>query len=143
MELKWKIWFEKNGKPVIGKGGAKILESIDKEGSIARAAKKLGMSYRFVWNYINRLENVLGEKVIIRERGGKFGGGSRLTKLGKDLLEKYKRVEKKLEESKSSIIVKGKIKRINDEIEIIIPSRSIPSVNLKEGDEIEVSLFIF
>lgn len=96
MELKWRFWFEKDGKPVMGKGGAEILKAIEQQGSISQAAKSLDMSYRFVWNYIEKMENRIG-KVVERERGGKSGGKSTLTPLGKSLLEQYYGVEKQLE----------------------------------------------
>ena len=48
MELRWRLWFEKDGMHVMGKGGAKILKAIEKHGSISKACKELGMSYRFV-----------------------------------------------------------------------------------------------
>lgn len=96
-KLSCKIWLEYNGKPLIGKGGAQILEQIDMEQSISKAAKKLGMSYRYVWSYIRRVERVLGKPVIETYRGGKAGGGgAKLTKLGKELLKKYKHAEGRL-----------------------------------------------
>jgi len=86
--LSCKIWLEYKGKPLIGKGGAQILEQIEKEHSISKAAKKLGMSYRYVWNYIKKIEEALGNPVVQTYRGGKAGGGgARLTKLGKELLK--------------------------------------------------------
>jgi len=92
--LSCKIWLEYKGKPLIGKGGAQILEQIEKEHSISKAAKKLGMSYRYVWNYIKKIEEALGNPVVQTYRGGKAGGGgARLTKLGKELLKEYKRAE--------------------------------------------------
>jgi len=89
-----KIWIEYKGKPVLGKGGAQILEQIEKENSISKVAEKLGMSYRYVWNYLQKAEKTLGEKVIETYRGGKSGGGgARLTKLGRSLLDEYRRFE--------------------------------------------------
>ncbi|MEM1590069.1 MAG: LysR family transcriptional regulator, partial [Candidatus Bathyarchaeia archaeon] len=58
-KLSCKIWLEYDGKPLIGKGGAQILEQIENEQSISKAARKLGMSYRYVWNYIKRIEKTL------------------------------------------------------------------------------------
>jgi len=97
MELKYRFWFEKDGKPVLGRGGASILQAIDEYGSISDAAKSLGMSYRFVWNYLDKIENRLG-KVVDKERGGKKGGKTTLTPLGREILQKYLEVEKKLGE---------------------------------------------
>ncbi|MEM3697148.1 MAG: LysR family transcriptional regulator [Candidatus Bathyarchaeia archaeon] len=93
-KFSYKIWIEYEGKPVLGKGGAQILEQIEKEKSISKVAEKLGMSYRYVWSYLKKIEKVLGEPVIETYRGGKSGGGgAKLTKQGKKLLKDYKRFE--------------------------------------------------
>ena len=100
----FKIWLEQNGKPILGKGGAEILEQIEKEESISRAASKLGMSYRYVWSYLQNIEKSLGKPVIVTFRGGKAGGGgARLTQLGKSLLDEYRRVEGYLGEVLSDV----------------------------------------
>lgn len=89
-----KIWIEYKGKPLIGKGGAQILEQIEREESISKTAEKLGMSYRYVWSYLQKIEKTLGEPIIETYRGGKSGGGgAKLTKLGKSLLDEYRLVE--------------------------------------------------
>jgi len=93
-KFSYKIWIEYEGKPLIGKGGAQILEQIEKEKSISKAAEKLDMSYRYVWSYLQRIRKALGEPVVETYRGGKSGGGgAKLTKQGKKLLEEYKQVE--------------------------------------------------
>lgn len=52
------------------------------------------MPYHYVWNYIRKIEGVLGSPVMQTYRGGRAGGGgARLTKLGKNLLKEYKRAE--------------------------------------------------
>jgi molybdate transport system regulatory protein len=97
-----KIWFETNGKPFLGKGGAQILESIKNEKSVSKAAKKLGMSYRYVWNYVDRMNTVIGEPVVKAYRGGKQGGGgANLTSLGEELLHEYRRIERHMNEALS------------------------------------------
>ena len=97
-----KIWFETNGKPFLGKGGAQILEAIRNEKSISKAAKKLGMSYRYVWNYMDHMNTVLGEPVVKAYRGGKQGGGgANLTSLGEELLQEYRRIERHMNEALS------------------------------------------
>jgi molybdate transport system regulatory protein len=89
-----KIWLEYKGEPVLGKGGADILEAIKKEKAISKAAKTIGMSYRYVWNYLARIEKTLDEPIIETFKGGKSGGGGAyLTKLGESLLKEYRRVE--------------------------------------------------
>ncbi len=93
-KLSCKVWIEHKDKPVIGKGGAEILEAIDKENSISKAAETLGMSYRYVWNYLQDIRKALEEPIVETYKGGKSGGGgARLTDLGRSLLGEYKQVE--------------------------------------------------
>jgi len=89
-----KIWIEYQGNPILGKGGAEILREIEAEQSLSKAAEKLGMSYRYLWNYVQKIQNALKAKVVETYKGGKAGGGgARLTDAGKGLLEEYDRLE--------------------------------------------------
>jgi len=82
------------GEPILGKGGAEILQAVKEEKSISKAARKLGMSYRYVWNYLERMNKVLGKPVVKTFRGGKHGGGGAvLTETGEGILREYKRME--------------------------------------------------
>ena len=102
-KLSCKVWIEHQGKPLIGKGGAEILEAIDKEKSISKAAETLGMSYRYVWNYLQEIHAALGEQIVETHKGGKSGGGgAKLTDLGRSLLGEYKQVESYLGQVLSS-----------------------------------------
>ena len=93
-KLLCKVWLEYKGEPLLGKGGAQILEAIKEVKSISKAAKKVGMSYRYVWNYLAKIEKTMQEPVIQTYKGGrKGGGGAHLTKLGENLLKEYRRVE--------------------------------------------------
>jgi molybdate transport system regulatory protein len=90
----YKVWIEYEGKPVLGEGGAQILAGIKSMESISKAAEKLGMSYRYVWSYLKKIEKAMGDSVVETFRGGKAGGGgAKLTELGKSLLDEYRRVE--------------------------------------------------
>lgn len=90
-----KIWIERKGKPVLGKGGAEILRAVRKEKSISKAAEKLGMSYRYVWNRLQKISQAIGKPVIETFKGGKKGGGgAKLTIAGENLLREYTRLEK-------------------------------------------------
>ncbi len=92
--LSFKIWLECGDKPLLGKGGAEILRQILEHQSISKAAKDLGMSYRYVWNYLEKIKKAVAEPVVETFRGGRSGGGgARLTGLGESLLEEYERLE--------------------------------------------------
>lgn len=90
LKAKSKIWLEKNGELVFGDGKAEILAAVERTGSLSATAKKMNMSYRHTWSYIRAIEKRLGVKVIEKQIGGKGGGGSKLTKHGKDFLMRYK-----------------------------------------------------
>ncbi|MGA2680810.1 MAG: TOBE domain-containing protein [Candidatus Bathyarchaeia archaeon] len=93
-KLSCKVWLEYKDKPIIGKGGAEILEAVDKEKSISKAAETLDMSYRYVWNYLQDIQNALVQPIVETHKGGKAGGGgAKLTDLGKNLLVEYKQAE--------------------------------------------------
>jgi molybdate transport system regulatory protein len=106
----FKFWIELEGKRVVGKGGAAILEQIKKEGSISKAAEKLGMSYRYVWNYLDEVRKTVGEPAVETFRGGKSGGGgASLTELGECLLSEYNRISKHLEDFLSDKKIGGEL----------------------------------
>ena len=64
MEIKYKIWIEKNGKVVFGKGRNDILKAIDEQRSLHAAAKKLEMSYRAAWGRLKASEERTGMKLV-------------------------------------------------------------------------------
>ena len=110
-KLSCKVWLEYKDKPLIGKGGAEILEAVDKESSISKAAETLGMSYRYVWNYLQEIQDTLEQPIVVTYKGGKAGGGgAKLTDLGRNLLVEYKQVERNLENilsNSGTVEVKG------------------------------------
>jgi len=165
-KLSCKAWLEYNGKPLIGKGGAEILSAVGREHSISKAAEKLEMSYRYVWNYIQEVQQALKEPVVITFKGGKNGGGgAELTKLGKSLVDEYKAAEDYLSlvlSDRGNLEVKGlklsarnqfKGKIVNIEkgvitakvkVEVTVPvtitavitKDAVEDLNLKLGDEV-------
>jgi len=162
-----KVWIEYKGKPLIGKGGAQILKQIEREESISKTAERLGMSYRYVWSYLQKIEKTLGESIIETYRGGKSGGGgAKLTKLGKSLLEEYRLVEGYLGEVLSDAEyweavglkisarnrLKGKVLAVEKEaltaivkVQVTVPAvvtaliskEAAEDLNIKVGDEVE------
>ncbi len=92
-----KIWLEFKGEPLLGEGGATILKAVKTEKSISKAAKKVGMSYRYVWNYLAKLDKTLQSSVVETHKGGKHGGGTQLTPLGEKLLKEYNRAKDYIE----------------------------------------------
>jgi len=83
---------------LIGPGGYDILKAIDETGSISGAARRLGMSYRFVWNYIDKMEKTSGMKLVEAWKGGRGRGGAKLTPEGKMLLQYYEEIMREMNE---------------------------------------------
>ncbi len=93
MEVRSKIWIEVKGKPVFGSGREALLKSIDRLGSINKAAKDINVSYRKALSYIQSMEERLGTTLVERQAGGVHGGGAALTDEAIDFLRKFEQLE--------------------------------------------------
>lgn len=92
MEPGYSLWIKNNkGERVFGEGPYKLLVLVDKLGSLNKASVEMGMSYSKTMSIIKKSETSLNIKLLEREIGGSYGGGSKLTKEGKELVEKYER----------------------------------------------------
>ena len=90
-KVRIKVWLDANGHTVLGEGGAALLRAIQKTGSISRAAKEIGVSYKFAWDYIKNIEKILGKKIVNTFKGGNTRGGTVLTEEGIKVLEEYEK----------------------------------------------------
>lgn len=81
----------------IGPGKADLLEFIQQTGSIAAAGRELGMSYKRAWRLVEALNGHFKEPLVTTSRGGSGRGGAELTPLGRDVLMRYRNIEKKTE----------------------------------------------
>ena len=70
-----------------------LLEQIAEQGSITRAAKAAGLSYKAAWDAIDALNNLSEQPLVSRNVGGKGGGGARLTPAGERLLALQRRLQ--------------------------------------------------
>jgi molybdate transport system regulatory protein len=77
----------------LGPGKVELLEQIHATGSIARAAKRMGMSYMRAWMLIQTMERCFKEPLVQALRGGKRGGGAELTATGRKALRLYRRMQ--------------------------------------------------
>jgi len=88
LKVRFRIWLEKEGKPIISEGKYRLLKEIEKTGSIKEAAQKLGLSYKRAHSQIRVMEERLGEELVERRRRK----GAVLTRTGKEILKEYERV---------------------------------------------------
>jgi molybdate transport system regulatory protein len=86
----------------MGPGKADLLQAIEAEGSIAGAARHMGMSYRRAWLLVEVMNESFRGPLVETARGGRRGGGARLTPLGRDALGRYRGMEAKAAKSLDS-----------------------------------------
>ena len=81
-----KVWFAWNGGFLMGPKYLRFLEAIEETGTIRAAGKAAGWSYRTCLNRTRRMEEALGQPVLMTTRGGVAHGGSRLTPIARRLI---------------------------------------------------------
>lgn len=77
----------------IGPGKADLLEGIRETGSIAGAGRRMGMSYKRAWYLVETMNRCFRRPLVEASKGGRTGGGARLTGLGHEVLARYRRME--------------------------------------------------
>lgn len=82
----------------LSKSRVEILKAIEETGSISKAAKQVGMSYKAVWDAVYNMQNLSGISLIDSKTGGKGGGGAALTEEGRQLVKSFSESETKLNE---------------------------------------------
>lgn len=100
LELRSRHWIvNKKGEIIIGEGRCKILENIEKTGSLNKTAKIMKMSYKGVWSKVKVTEEYLKVRLVATDRKR----GSSLTEEGKELLEKYHLMKEKCTQADDKI----------------------------------------
>lgn len=89
LRLTGRIWIEKDGERLIGKGRVELLERIKASGSIRQAALQMKMSYRQAWDMIKNMNERLDSPVVLSTRGGKGGGNAVVTPKGEKVITNY------------------------------------------------------
>ncbi|HPJ96928.1 MAG TPA: LysR family transcriptional regulator [Smithellaceae bacterium] len=94
MEIKYKIWIEKNGKVVFGRGRDNILNAVTEHHSLNAAAKKLEMSYRAAWGRLKASEERMGMKLVDVDAKEKT---MKLTAQASAIIDRFEKLEKDVE----------------------------------------------
>jgi molybdate transport system regulatory protein len=94
MKIKYKIWIEKDGKVLFGRGRDDILTAIEDDRSLNAAAKKLQMSYRAAWGRLKASEERMGMKLVEIDSTEK---GMHLTAQAKAIVDRFEKLEKDVE----------------------------------------------
>lgn len=84
------------GKDIaFGPGKADLLEAVAATGSIAEAARQMGLSYMRAWSMIKMMNQCFQEPLVAKNRGGETHGGASITDFGRKLLKLYRQLETK------------------------------------------------
>jgi len=105
MNIQYDIWLDNDGK-AFGEDCFRLLETVDRTGSLNKAATEISMSYGCAIKTLQKCEERLGFPLLERKIGGPSGGGSCLTPKAKMLLTKYRLFHDELSETISQIFQK-------------------------------------
>jgi molybdate transport system regulatory protein len=87
------LWLNRAENKFLGGDRIHLLEMIDELGSITKAAKAVGISYKTAWDTVNLINNLAEKPLVDRLIGGKGGGGTSLTAEGKRIVAQYKTIQ--------------------------------------------------
>ncbi|MEL4342745.1 TOBE domain-containing protein [Shewanella xiamenensis] len=89
MDLHALLTLSLGDKPFANPRRIALLRQVANTGSISQGAKLAGISYKAAWDAINEMNTTMPEPVVSSEKGGKGGGGAKLTEFGERLLKVY------------------------------------------------------
>ncbi|WP_462330802.1 TOBE domain-containing protein [Thiohalocapsa halophila] len=87
-----RLWLSVDEVAFLGEERIALLEQIDQCGSITRAAKSAGVSYKAAWDAVDAMNNLAPAPVVATATGGRGGGGARLTDAGRRLIAAYRSI---------------------------------------------------
>lgn len=87
------VWLGQGGENVLNESRMALLDQIARTGSITRAGKAVGISYRTAWLTVDHLNGIAEGPLVERTTGGKSGGGTRLTPAGENLVRMYRTLQ--------------------------------------------------
>jgi molybdate transport system regulatory protein len=83
----------------VGPGKVRLLELIAEHGSISAAGRAMNMSYRRAWLLVDELNRIFAKQLVAKMHGGTQGGGAVLTELGREVVERYRAIERIAEDA--------------------------------------------
>jgi molybdate transport system regulatory protein len=92
--IRFRIDFAENSN--LGPGKIALLEGIRTYRSVSEAARQMDISYRRAWLLLDSLNKSFDMPATVNSVGGRGGGGAEITPFGLLLIERYREVERKL-----------------------------------------------
>ncbi|WP_323119888.1 TOBE domain-containing protein [Burkholderia alba] len=94
LALRGELWLHAGAHTLGGAARIALLAAIGETGSITRAAKAVGISYKGAWEALDTMNNLAGEPLVLRSTGGKGGGGTALTPRATALIAAFRAIER-------------------------------------------------
>jgi molybdate transport system substrate-binding protein len=101
-----RLWVERAGRAVLGKGRLELLEGIGHSHSISEAARQMGMSYRRAWLLVQSINRAAGAPLVVAAAGGRRGGGARLTPLGERAAAVFRALQQELRQTAAAVLAR-------------------------------------
>jgi molybdate transport system regulatory protein len=95
------------GATLLGDARIRLLEAIDEQGSISRAAPLVPLSYKGAWDAVEAMNNLSTEPLVERSTGGRHGGGAVLTSHGRRMVELYRAMEGECQLALARLLSRG------------------------------------
>ena len=92
-----RCWIDIDGAKFFGPGRLELLQEIERSGSIASAAKGMGMSYRKAWAMVEEMNAKGSRPYVVTQKGGTKGGGTQITETGRRVMKTYSELVTKLD----------------------------------------------
>ena len=67
----------REGRFLVGRDRIKLLEAVAEHGSITKAAKAVGFSYKTAWDAVNSINNLLPSPAFVTKAGGRRAAARR------------------------------------------------------------------
>jgi molybdate transport system regulatory protein len=87
METNFSVYRE--GELFLGSQQIRLLKQVLVDGSIHAAAKNLQMSYQHAWHMLDKVNRLSPVPIVVRQKGGKDGGGCSISPFGRKLMDAY------------------------------------------------------
>ena len=82
------------GQVLGGADRVALLEAIGGTGSMTRAAREVGISYKTAWDRVQAMNNLAPQPLVQRRAGGAGGGGTALTPYAQGLVAAFRELER-------------------------------------------------
>ena len=97
LKIKSRLWIEGEEETFLSKGRVALLQEVEAQGSISKAARSMKMSYVKAWKLIDSMNKRSDVPLVVKSPGGISGGGTVLTDKGREAIVFYEKLRKKCE----------------------------------------------